>query len=781
MSASSTHSHSDAQAGEAQPQAGVAGAPARWRRVLRRSWTGARYAVGAALGLWIGDFLVLLPARGGASWVAWLTGLGVALFVAATSAAALGALLGPALVPAAEHVWAQLVAWWRGLHDEEGGAGAALAARGLALLGLGALAALAIHRVVLAILFGIARGDTTQIALVASHLAFALLLAPSWPLAVRAARAGVRLLSRARGTAWLLDRPARVLGAFGAVVLAGAAGAGVAYRHELAAVHWLPLTPPLLLVPGALVVRDLPRIAPPWGRRLTRAALVLVALVLGGAVVAAVRLRPESTTAQVFAFDRAWSGRWGMTAWTAAFDFDRDGQLSFLGGGDCAPFDPRRHAGAPDVPGNHIDEDCDGVDGTLVPIRPRSSSNAGHTILPQHPTIVLVTIDALGAPFLKALGGTQDLMPHLDELATKSMLFTHCFSQGPSTRLSFPSMFTGRWDSQLVFNYAPRMPYPLDPKEKQVQDLLDDAGYDTVAVIPDSYFSKTQWPSVTKGFGQVDTSALGHGKHDASEVTDAAVKELSAPRERPLYMWVHYYDAHPPYGPINGFSYADRSDRSYYDAELQYIDRNVARLIDAVAARSEPTYLFVTADHSTVFHPNPELRHFHYGYDLYTATLHVPLLVSGPKITPGRVEELVSTMDVAPTILDIVRGKSLPNVQGTSLVPELFSGAHDAKRVLFHEYFLPEFTLRGRDPLQIVSVRDGRYNLVLNRERGTYEMYDWKADYFEQDDLYEGLAHTAEAGRMRSMLGSFLLEFASRRSSDVLVAPPEPIGAMQGK
>jgi hypothetical protein len=154
------------------------------------------------------------------------------------------------------------------------------------------------------------------------------------------------------------------------------------------------------------------------GVRPARAGPALAGLMLMGSLVAALRLRPESSTAQTIAFDRALSGRLGHAAWTLALDFDRDGQINVPGGGDCAPFDARRG-------------------------------------LPYRPTVVLVTIDALGAPRLKALGSPTSLMPHLDELATRSMLFTHAFSQGPSTRLSFPSMFTSHWDSELVFLYAP--------------------------------------------------------------------------------------------------------------------------------------------------------------------------------------------------------------------------------------------------------------------------------------------------------------------------------------
>jgi arylsulfatase A-like enzyme len=337
-------------------------------------------------------------------------------------------------------------------------------------------------------------------------------------------------------------------------------------------------------------------------------------------------------------------------------------------------------------------------------------------------------------------------------------------------------MFTSRWDSQLVFSFAPRIPYSVGPKEKLVQDLIDDAGYDTVAVLPNVYFDKPRWPSMTRGFQQVDTSALSAGKHNAAQVTDAALRVLSEQRERPLYLWVHYFDAHPPYGPVPGATYTERTDLTYYEAELRSVDRQLGRLLDALSQRPDPTYIIFTADHSTVFHPNPESRKYHYGYDLYTATLHVPLVVHGPGIVPGRVDDPVSTMDIAPTILDLMKIPEPAQFNGTSLAPELFAGQHDPKRYLFHEYYLPEFILRGKDPLQIVSVRDAHWDLILDRDRGIYELYDWPADYYEQHDLYESMALTQEVGHLRSMLGAFLLQFDNRPDLAALGPPVPPPG-----
>jgi arylsulfatase A-like enzyme len=746
---------------------------------------GLRAALAAAVALWLGDVLVLLHGRGGATWKQWLTGVGAALFVVATTATVLGSLLGPVLVPIAERAARATRTWWQDLDgpraEADAGGTSGLRSRALAALGLtvGVLAAVwsvVTYHFVSTILFTFARADTTELAMTLSHLVFAITLALTWPHALRASRALVDAASKVSGPAWVLERTWRVLACVGAVALGVVVGTAWVYREELAAVSWLRLAPLVLIVPGLLLARELPRMRPPWGSRLSRAGVVVLGLGMVAASWAALSLRPESTTAQLIGFDRALSGRVGYAAWVFALDVDRDGQINVLGGGDCAPFDARRHTGATDIPNNKIDEDCDGTDQTAQAFRPRRANSYGQTPIPNRPSIVLITIDALGGPRLSALGSPEPLMPRVDQFAAKSTLFSHCFSQGPSTRLSFPSMFTSRWDSQLVFSYAPRIPYSIEAKEKQVQDLIDDAGYDTVAVIPNAYFDRGRWPSVTRGFQQVDTSALAGGKHNAPQVTDAALRVLSQQRDRPLYMWVHYFDAHPPYGAIPGAHYAERSDHAYYDEELRYIDRELGRLLDALSQRTDPVYVILTADHSTVFHPNPESRKSHYGYDLYTATLHVPLVVHGPGIPAGRVDEIVSTMDVAPTILDLLRIPVPPAFNGTSLTPELLGKQRDPKRALFHEYYLPEFILRGKDPLQIVSVRNDHYNLVLDRDRGTYELYEWPTDYFEQHDLYETMASTPEVGHLRSMLGGFLLQFDNRPDLAALGPPAPPAG-----
>jgi choline-sulfatase len=450
-------------------------------------------------------------------------------------------------------------------------------------------------------------------------------------------------------------------------------------------------------------------------------------------------------------------GRWGYTAALFALDFDRDGYLSVFGGGDCAPFDPRISPGAVDVPNNGRDEDCDGVD--LDQKRLGVALKRDWPVpdnFPKRPPVVLITIDTFAAGHMRALGYKRVVTPKLDAWAARSAFFRYCFAQGPSTRLSFPSMFTSRWDSQIKQRLTGGHPYPIDDSELMLAEVLAGDGYDTVAVIPDGYFKKSRWGSLTRGFRQlIDSPAHAPGSHNSAAVTDAALGALQHARKRPLFLWVHYYDAHSPHEQPDDVPKFGKKQADVYDAELNLVDREAGRLIDGIEQQFGGQALWmVTGDHGIAFDP-PRHTQFNYGYDLTTVVLHVPLIVHGPMITPQRSDAIVSTMDIAPTLTNLLQiSRKLP-FEGASLVPELLQGRRSRPQRMVHEFYLEERLWDHADPLELISLRTERYDLVHDRKNGTFELYDWRKDYYENRNLADAAAQKQVFVGLKQQLALF--------------------------
>ena len=191
---------------------------------------------------------------------------------------------------------------------------------------------------------------------------------------------------------------------------------------------------------------------------------------------------------------------------------------------------------------------------------------------------------------------------------------------------------------------------------------------------------------------------------------------LDAHKEKPFAMWFSLMEPHSPYdfpiedkgrfdparftapkvGPEDGpqipLIFRDLSDKdkrgiiaSYYTS-VEYVDRNVGRLLDALVRRGldRNTLVIYHADHGYSLGQHGRFEK-HCGYD---PALRVPLLMRWPgKIREGVVKDMTEHVDVPATVVDLMNLERLPIQHGRSLRPYLEGRRVDSPRSwIFSEY-----------------------------------------------------------------------------------------------
>lgn len=153
-------------------------------------------------------------------------------------------------------------------------------------------------------------------------------------------------------------------------------------------------------------------------------------------------------------------------------------------------------------------------------------------------------------------------------------------------------------------------------------------------------------------------------------------------------------------------------------------DQAVGRIVDELQATDQlaDTYVIFTSDNGffTGEHRIPKGK-----YLPYEPSLRVPLIISGPGLPAGaRSEELVSNVDLAPTILEVAGGTATVPVDGRSLLPFARRPGKRSDRPIFIEANTVDDPSPG---LPYVGLRTQRWKYVKYRT-GEQELYDLRRD-----------------------------------------------------
>jgi hypothetical protein len=411
------------------------------------------------------------------------------------------------------------------------------------------------------------------------------------------------------------------------------------------------------------------------------------------------------------------------------FDLDADGFSPVAWGGDCDDFDSLRNPLARESRVGH-DDNCNGI---RLPAQSSDLARglerpAGDPDLPAGAIdrVILVTVDCMRGDAFR-----HDLMPKLSEFAKRGLVMQRMYSGGARTHLSLPLLQRGSDDAVPV---AKRLA-PVGVTSIAVLGYMDEpmkhisAGFKLIT----STINTVPWHPELNFLGPADPT---EGRFDARIITDRAIAVMRH-TEGPLYLWLHYFDAHVPYAlakrkridqPVND-PYED------YLAELRYIDAQLGRLFDELVARGrlEHTAVIVTADHGEGFGDHGVKYH---GISEYEAQIHVPGIFVAPGIAPGTYDGLVSHRDVPATVLGAFgRVTRDPTIELFGRSWLRLRGAPTAK---LHRFVVSRSS-RSSDVrgfiIPMAAIVEGRYKLIKTFEDGLRELYDELLDPDELSNL----------------------------------------------
>ncbi|MDY6765729.1 MAG: sulfatase [Candidatus Nanohaloarchaea archaeon] len=397
---------------------------------------------------------------------------------------------------------------------------------------------------------------------------------------------------------------------------------------------------------------------------------------------------------------------------------------------------------------------------------------------------VVIDIDSLRPDHLGCYGYPLDTSPAIDAVADDGTVFDRAYAANTPSLPARASIVTGRYGiSNGVETHGPAAyqvssPHTWDTVDRHrrshwtLPELFFQERVRTGAVAPDT---RHPAPWFTHVWHELLQPQEPRGEQESFMTVrgDAVVDEAQGFLDRNgsdgFFLYTQFWEPHPPYRvpdqygvetgevPLPPHPTADAIDRyttpdrwctdvavetredlrellAAYDATVQAVDAYVGRLVDQLkqAGMYDDTLIVVTADHGEAFGEHGVYREH---WSTYEPTQRVPFIVKPPAGVdgPDRCNELVTHVDLAPTLADVA-GLEPPRAwQGRSVAP-LLRGEQAGWRyavVLDHGLYTAQR-----------AVRTDRWKLVRTFHPGVWEdrlppvqLFDMETDPWEQDDV----------------------------------------------
>ena len=394
----------------------------------------------------------------------------------------------------------------------------------------------------------------------------------------------------------------------------------------------------------------------------------------------------------------------------------------------------------------------------------------------ERPNIILFIVDDVSSDDFGCTGNCFARTPSIDQLAADGTRFTNFFLTASSCSPSRCSIITGRYPHNN--GEACELHQPLSAHLVKFPALLKKAGYYTAIAGKDHMpqkeaDEKAVW-DLKKG-GRVQGNSGGEA-HWLEIVRNR-------PREQPFFFWFASFDAHRgwdadqewdggKYGPAHqpekvaispylADTRETRKDLASYYNEITRFDWFVGQVVQELKRQQtlENTLILVMADNGSPF-PRAKTR-------VHDSGMKAPFIAHWPagiRTGGSSSDQLLSAIDICPTVLELA-GVTVPQqVQGTSLAPLLADPEKRVREYAFSEHNWHDYEAHGR------AVRDSAGYLYI---RNALPEKSWAgpADSIASPS-HKALVAAREAGTLTKGQADVLL--APRPSEELYLTVEDP-------
>ncbi|MEK7396161.1 MAG: sulfatase [Candidatus Poribacteria bacterium] len=300
--------------------------------------------------------------------------------------------------------------------------------------------------------------------------------------------------------------------------------------------------------------------------------------------------------------------------------------------------------------------------------------------------------------------------PMLDGLAEEGVRFHNYFCASSPCSPSRGCIVTGRYAHNSGLMGLVNRGWDMPSKEKVLADYFNDLGYET-------YLFGFQHE-------RKDRSAMGYKHLDQGSIYVDAVKDRVVnflksedASAKPFFAMVGTYEVHlpfnrPEYAPrkispekvyVHPFlkdTPEVREELSMLHGSVKFTDENVGLILDCLKEQGleDNTIVIFTTDHGCAI---PRAKS-----SLFDAGIRTATIMKGPGIPKGKTFfELLSNIDMLPTLLELAGGETFPEIQGKSFINTIQGKDHESRQEIFAERNYHD----NYDPMRCIRTERWKY------------------------------------------------------------------------